>query len=41
MRTTVVLLVFLNLDKKAMFSIATTSGLASDSDRFKIIMTLH
>ena len=35
-RTTAVLLVF-KLDKYAMFSFAMTSGLASDSDKFKII----
>ena len=47
MRTTAVLLGFLNLttqffklDKYAMFSFAMTSGLASDSDKFKIIITL-
>ena len=39
MRTTAVLLGFLNLT--AMFSFAMTSGLASDSDKFKIIITLR
>ena len=39
-RTTAVLLVF-KLDKYAMFSFAMTSGLASDSDKFKIIITLR
>ena len=39
-RTTAVLLVF-ELDKYAMFSFAMTSGLASDSDKFKIIITLR
>ena len=29
------------LDKYAMFSFAMTSGLASDSDKFEIIITLH
>ena len=29
------------LDKYAMFSFAMTSGLASDSDKFKIIITLR
>ena len=29
------------LDKYAMFSFVMTSGLASDSDKFKIIITLH
>ena len=29
------------LDKYAMFSFAMTSDLASDSDKFKIIITLH
>ena len=38
-RTTAVLLGFFKLDKYAMFSFATTSGLASDSDKFKIITT--
>ena len=32
---------FFKLDKYAMFSFAMTSGLASDSDKFKIIITLH
>ena len=41
MRTTAVLLGFLNLTKNAMFSFAMTSGLASDSDKFKIIITLR
>ena len=40
MRTTAVLLGFLNLTN-AMFSFAMTSGLASDSDKFKIIITLR
>ena len=31
---------FLKLDKYAMFSFAMTSGLASDSDKFKITITL-
>ena len=31
---------FFKLDKYAMFSFAMTSGLASDSDKFKIIITL-
>ena len=34
-RTTAVLLGFFKLDKYAMFSFAMTSGLASDSDKFK------
>ena len=37
-RTTAVLLGFLTY---AMFSFAMTSGLASDSDKFKIIITLR
>ena len=41
MRTTAVLLGFLNWHKYAMFSFAMTSGLASDSDKFKIIITLR
>ena len=41
MRTTAVLLGFLKLDKYAMFSFAMTSGLASDSDKFKITTTLR
>ena len=41
MRTTAVLLGFLNLKKYAMFSFAMTSGFASDSDKFKIIIMLH
>jgi hypothetical protein len=41
MRTTAVLLGFVKLDKYAMFSFAMTSGLASDSDKFKIIITLR
>ena len=41
MRTTAVLLGFLNLTKYAMFSFAITSGLASDSDKFKINITLR
>ena len=41
MRTTAVLLGFFKLDKYAMFSFAMTSGLASDSDKFKIIITLR
>ena len=41
MRTTAVLLGFLNLTKYAMFSFAMTSGLASDSDKFKINITLR
>ena len=32
---------FFELDKYAMFSFAMTSGLASDSDKFKIIITLR
>ena len=32
---------FFKLDKYAMFSFAMTSGLASDSDKFKIIRTLR
>ena len=40
MRTKAVLLGFLNLTN-AMFSFAMTSGLASDSGRFKIIITLR
>ena len=40
MRTTAVLLLF-KLDKYAMFSFAMTIGLASDSDEFKIIITLR
>ena len=32
---------FFKLDKYAMFSFAMTSGLASDSDKFKIIITLR
>ena len=32
---------FFKLDKYAMFSSAMTSGLASDSDKFKIIITLR
>ena len=40
-RTTAVLLDFLKLDKYAMFSFAMSSGLASDSDKFKIIITLR
>ena len=41
-RTTAVLLVFfLKLDKYAMFSFAMTSGLASVSDKFKMIITLR
>ena len=40
MRTTAVLLGFLNLTN-IMFSFAMTSGLASDSDKFKIIITLR
>ena len=32
---------FFKLDKYAMFSSAMTSGLASDFDKFKIIITLH
>ena len=36
MRTTAVLIVFY-----AIFSFAMTSGLASDSDKFKIIIKLH
>ena len=32
---------FLNLTKYVMFSFAMTSGLASDSDKFKIIITLR
>ena len=32
---------FFKLDKYAMFSFAMTSGLASDSDKFKIIVTLR
>ena len=32
---------FFKLDKYAMFSFAMTSGLASDFDKFKIIITLH
>ena len=39
MRTTAVLLVF-KLYKYAMFSFAMTSGLASDSDKFKTTITL-
>ena len=39
MRTTAVLLGFLNLTN--MFSFAMTSSLASDSDKFKIIITLR
>ena len=41
MRTTAVLLGFAKLDTYAMFSFAMTSGLASDSDKFKIIITLR
>ena len=41
MRTTAVLLGFLKLDKYAMFSFVMTSGLASDSDKFKFITTLR
>ena len=50
MRTTAVLLGnednssfarFFKLDKYAMFSFAMTCGLASDSDKFKIIITLR
>ena len=41
MRTTAVLLGFFKLDKYAMLSFAMTSGLASDSDKFKIIITLR
>ena len=41
MRTTAVLLSFLNLTKYALFSFAMTSGLASDSDELKIIITLR
>ena len=41
MRTTAVLLGFFELDKYAMFSFAMTCGLASDSDKFKIIITLR
>ena len=41
MRTTAVSLGFLNLTKYAMFSFAMTSGLASDSDKFKINITLR
>ena len=40
MRTTAVSLGFFKPDKYAMFSFAMTSGLASDSDKFKIIITL-
>ena len=40
MRTTSVLLGFLNLTN-AMFSFAMTGGLASDSDEFKITITLR
>ena len=36
-----VLLGFFKLDKYAMFSFAMTSGLASDSDKFKILITLR
>ena len=32
---------FFKLDKYAMFSFAMTTGLASDSDKFKIIITLR
>ena len=32
---------FFKLDKYAMFSFDMTSGLASDSDKFKIIITLR
>ena len=32
---------FSKLDKYAMFSFAMTSGLASDSDKFEIIIMLH
>ena len=32
---------FFKLDKYAMFSFAMTSGLANDSDKFKIIITLR
>ena len=32
---------FFKLDKYAVFSFAMTSGLASDSDKFKIIITLR
>ena len=32
---------FFKLDKYAMFSFAMTSGLASDFDKFKIIITLR
>ena len=32
---------FFKLDKYAMFSFAMTSDLASDSDKFKIIITLR
>ena len=41
MRTTAVLLGFLNRFLNAMFSFAMTSGSASDSDKFKIIITLR
>ena len=41
MRTTAVLLGFSKLVKYAMFSFAMTSGLASHSDKFKIIITLR
>ena len=41
MRTTAVLLGFLNLTKYAMFSFAMTNGLASNSDKFKINITLR
>ena len=40
MRTTAVFLRCFKLDKYAMFSFAMTSGLASDSDKLKIIITL-
>ena len=40
-RTTSVSLVFFKLDKYVMLSFAMTSGLASDSDKFKIIITLR
>ena len=41
MVTPAVLLGFFKLDKYAMFSFAMTRGLASDSDKFKIIITLR
>ena len=40
MKTTAVLL-FFQLDKYTMFSFAMTSGLARDTDKFKIIITLR